>query len=236
MEYNDNYHNIESNTSENQAMHVPDVQDIVSEGASMESSEGDHAFLNVESSIHPTMDSATEVVQVATPEVLEAVDTTLVKVNDAFKILYEAVLSAKQASNELKEKIYQQKLRIDNKHQELQNLRSEFLATPAIVDSDAYEQELSDAQQAIQYKHCNNLVSQAEQIRQAVGVNSAALPDLISSMRDELKTIEYRAKQLHLLETLNALYKEHKKLKDQAYVVDRKFQSLLMLFTDHRDF
>lgn len=228
MEYNDNYHNIESNAFGNQ-----DTQGIVSESAAMDSIEGNYTFSD-EESIHSSVDSATEVMQVATPEVLDAVDTTLVKVNDAFKILYEAVLSAKQASNELKEKIYQQKLRIDNKHQELQNLKSEFLAAPVVVDGDAYEHELSDTRQVIQYKHCDNLVSQVEQIRQAVGVNSSALPDLISSMRDELKMVEYRAKQLHLLETLNALYKEHKKLKDQAFVVDRKFQSLLMLFTDHQ--
>lgn len=157
----------------------------------------------------------------------EAIDPLSRRVDHSYQILAAAVVRANQAKTELKTRIHQAQVQIEQSQQKLTQL-SEQLLDEAVEVAPQNEQEaiqqLHIMKGCVRDKHHNNLLIRLNELHQA---DHLAMPTIIDAMRAELDLIEIRTQKIRILEDLKEAYKSCQYFQGYYQRADEEFKKLL---------
>lgn len=154
----------------------------------------------------------------------------------SYQVLASSIVRAKQAQQELRDKLGTYKASIDARQQELQdvlNQLAEQQQNPTAVPANEAEiaEEFAQLKAILKGSHHESLLAKLNQIQAAVDADRQNLPELLKAMRSELDLVILQAMRLTALENLNEAYKRYRQFQEYNSRADQEFQSLVKAFT-----
>lgn len=154
----------------------------------------------------------------------------------SYQVLASSIVRAKQAQQELRDKLGTYKATIDVRQQELQdvlNQLAEQQQNPAAMPANETEiaEEFAQLKAILKGSHHESLLAKLNQIQAAVDADRQNLPELLKAMRSELDLVILQAMRLTALENLNEAYKRYRQFQEYNSRADQEFQSLVKAFT-----
>lgn len=154
----------------------------------------------------------------------------------SYQVLASSIVRAKQAQQELRDKLGTYKASIDARQQELQdvlNQLAEQQQNPTTMPANEAEiaEEFAQLKAILKGSHHESLLAKLNQIQAAVDADRQNLPELLKAMRSELDLVILQAMRLTALENLNEAYKRYRQFQEYNSRADQEFQSLVKAFT-----
>ena len=154
----------------------------------------------------------------------------------SYQVLASSIVRAKQAQQELRDKLGTYKATIDARQQELQdvlNQLAEQQQNPTAMPANEAEiaEEFAQLKAILKGSHHESLLAKLNQIQAAVDADRQNLPELLKAMRSELDLVILQALRLTALENLNEAYKRYRQFQEYNSRADQEFQSLVKAFT-----
>ncbi|MFZ1388282.1 MAG: hypothetical protein WBP46_15630 [Thiolinea sp.] len=154
----------------------------------------------------------------------------------SYQVLASSIVRAKQAQQELRDKLGTYKATIDVRQQELQdvlNQLAEQQQNPTAMPANEAEiaEEFAQLKAILKGSHHESLLAKLNQIQTAVEADRQNLPELLKAMRSELDLVILQAMRLTALENLNEAYKRYRQFQEYNSRADQEFQSLVKAFT-----
>ena len=154
----------------------------------------------------------------------------------SYQVLASSIVRAKQAQQELRDKLGTYKATIDARQQELQdvlNQLAEQQQNPTAMPANEAEiaEEFAQLKAILKGSHHESLLAKLNQIQAAVDADRQNLPELLKAMRSELDLVILQAIRLTALENLNEAYKRYRQFQEYNSRADQEFQSLVKAFT-----
>lgn len=154
----------------------------------------------------------------------------------SYQVLASSIVRAKQAQQELRDKLGTYKASIDARQQELQdvlNQLAEQQQNPTAMPANEAEiaEEFAQLKAILKGSHHESLLAKLNQIQASVDADRQNLPELLKAMRSELDLVILQAMRLTALENLNEAYKRYRQFQEYNSRADQEFQSLVKAFT-----